>query len=366
MISMHDSSAGARLLYVGTYTESSTQPPGHGEGICVYRTGAEPDELELLNIFKGVANPSFLALHPSGRFLYAVNELDEGAVSAFAIEPGGGLRLVNRQPSGGSAPAHLSVDVSGRFVLVANYASGSWGVLPVGSDGRLQPLSDLRQAAGSGPDPKRQEGPHAHFVAQLPRSHLVLGCDLGCDRLRLWRLAEPAGQLDPAPPDTWAAKPGAGPRHACFHPALPVLYVVNELDSTVDVITHEPGRLGGRQSVSCLPAGFAGESTAAEIGLHPSGRYLYVSNRGHDSIAGFQIDPEAGGLTPLGWWPSGGRTPRSFALAEGGRFLYAANQDSDTIVVFETDHSSGRLTPIGQAASAPSAVCLLFGGSAVS
>ncbi|MDQ6637387.1 MAG: lactonase family protein [Candidatus Dormibacteraeota bacterium] len=353
----------SRFLFVGAYTEANTQPSGHAEGICVFRRTAEPDQLELVSIAREARNPSFLALHPSGRFLYAVNELEQGSVSAFAVAQDGRLRLLAEQSSGGSAPAHLSVDASGSFVLVANYVSGSWAVLPIRSDGGLEALSDLWQASGSGPDRKRQEGPHAHFVTQVPGSSLVLGCDLGCDRIRLWRLIEAPGRLEAAAPDSWVARPGSGPRHACFHPALQLIYVVNELDSTVDVLAQEPGGLSHRQTVSCLPSGFSGESTAAEIALHPSGRLLYISNRGHDSVAAFAVDPDRGDLTPAGWWPSGGKNPRSFAIEPEGSVLYAANQDADAIVSFAIDRSSGHLSQLGQAATAPCAVCLLFDGS---
>jgi len=363
-----------RFAYVGRYTRGA---PDDG-GITVF--AVEPDSGALAPVQTVASdNPSFLALHPSGRFLYAVNETDDfggretGSVEAYAVDPAAGdLTLLNRQDSGGAAPAHLAVAPSGAHLAVANYGGATFTLLPIAADGRLDPVSGTIRQAGSGPDRGRQEAPHPHAVAFDPAGRFLAAADLGTDQVRVFRI-DPAGGLLPVSEATPA--PGAGPRHLAFHPTLPLLYVINELDATITLFPYDgaTGQLGAAvQSVSTLPAGFAGPRSTAEIAVHPSGRFLYGSNRGvegatdpvADSIAAFAVDPASGGLTPLGHATDGIDMPRHFALDPTGARLYACNQDTDSIVQFAVDGATGALTPTGQATATPTPVCLLFAGVA--
>ena len=311
-------------------------------------------------------NPSFLALHPNGRFLYAVNEGLEtgdqpgGAVSAFARDPeSGNLTYLNRELSHGTDPCHLTVDLGGRCVLAANYSSGSVAVLPIGADGRVGPATYVDQHSGSSVH-QRQQGPHAHAIPLDPTGRFALCPDLGMDQLFVYRLDAAAGTLSPNDPPGARLAPGSGPRHLDFHPSKPWVYVINELGSTVTTFAWdgERGTLGEIQTVSTLPETYMGRSTCADIHVAPSGRFVNGSNRGHDSIAAFAIDEATGALTPLGHTPTGGRTPRNFAIDPTGTYLFAANQDTDTIVTFRLDAATGQLTPTGQVTNVPSPVCL--------
>jgi 6-phosphogluconolactonase len=255
------------------------------------------------------------------------------------------------------------VDGSGRCVLVANYTSGSVAVLPVGADGRVSPATYVDQHSGSSVNPRRQEGPHAHAIPLDPTGRFALCPDLGMDQLFVYRLDAAAGRLEPNDPPGARLAPGAGPRHLDFHPSKPWVYVINELGSTITAFEWdgERGALRELQTVSTLPETYMGSSsstTCADIHVAPSGRFVYGSNRGHDSIAAFAIDEATGTLTPLGHTSTGGRTPRNFAIDPSGTFLFAANQDTDTIVTFRLDAATGQPTPTGQVASVPSPVCL--------
>ena len=352
-----------RIVYVGTYTK----PSGHADGIYVYRMDQASGALTPLQTVAGVTNPSFLAIDPQQRYLYAVNELQTGGVSAFAIDPAsGGLAPLNQQPSNGSFPAHLTVDPSGRYVLVANYGTGNWEVLPIGADGRLGSPTDLEQDTGTGPNLSRQEGPHAHMIVFDAQGRNVVGCDLGADKIMVWHLDTTAGKLIPNSPPWWTLDAGSGPRHIAFHPGGRYAYAIKELDSTITAFAYDAGRgaLQALQAVSTLPNGFTGQSACAEIVVHPSGKFVYGSNRGHDSIAAFAIDQGTGLLTLLQHQSTGGKTPRNFNLDPSGTFLYAANQNSDTIVTFRIDGSTGMLTPTGQVTQTPTPVCVLFGRTA--
>jgi 6-phosphogluconolactonase len=351
-----------RLVYVGTYTHS-----GRSRGIYVYRLDAT-GALTHVHDVPDVADPAFLALAPDGRHLYAVNWLKEyqgrpgGSISAFAVDAASGdLAFLNRQPAGGADPCHLCVDPSGRCVLVANHESGTVAVLPIEPDGRLAAPSDVRQHVGSGPRPA-QAGPHAHFVAFDPAGRHLLACDKGTDHVMVYRLDAAAGRLLANDPPSAALHAGAGPRHLAFTPDARFVYVNNEQDSTVSAFAYdaERGALRHLQTASSLPAAGAERNTTSEIALHPSGRFLYVSNRGHDSIAIFALDRATGGMEARGHQPSGGRTPRFFALDPSGAYLLACNQDGDTIVTFRVDAESGQLEPTGAVAEVPSPVCLVF------
>jgi 6-phosphogluconolactonase len=321
-------------------------------------------ELVHVQTLQGVESPSFLALHPTRPLLFCNNAASEGGVSAFAIdEATGALTSLNRQSSGGAGPAHVSVHPGGRWVFGANYGSGSVCVLPLRDDGRLGPPTDVVQHQGpGGPVQGRQEGPHAHQIVPTADGRFVLANDLGLDRTYVYRPDTTSGKLVPNDPPFGRANPGAGPRHLAFHPGGRFVYVLNEIDSTVTAFAWdgERGAMAPFQTVSTVPPGHAGGNSTAQVIAHPNGRFLYGSNRGHDSIALFSVDPGDGRLTPVGHVPTEGKTPRNFNLDPGARFLYAANQDSDTIVVFRVEDEGRRLEPTGHVARAGSPVCVLF------
>jgi 6-phosphogluconolactonase len=352
----------AIVVYVGTYT--------HGESRGIYRFALDPvsGEASVPVLAAASENPSFLALHPGGRFLYAVNETDDfggektGAVSAFAIDSSRGeLQRLNQQPSKGAHPCHLVLDEAGKNVLVANYSGGNVTVLPIGVDGRLRDPSAVLAHVGSGPSRRRQEGPHAHGLALAPDERFAFAADLGADRVFVHRFDPSAGTLEPNEPSAAALAPGSGPRHVVFHPSGTFLFAINELLSTVTVFRYKPaaGVLEPLQTLTTLPADFDGTSTTAEIAVSPDGRFLYGSNRGHDSLAVFAVDADSGRLTTAGHVPTGGRTPRHFTIDATGRRLLAANQDSDSVTVFRLDPASGLPSPVGEPVPVPKPVCLL-------
>ena len=351
------------LVYVGTYTGPKRK------GIYVYRMDPATGTMTSLGVAAEIKSPSFLAIHPNRRFLYAVNEIDEfagkksGAVSAFAIHPETGkLTFLNQQPSGGGGPCHLVVDKAGTHVLLANYDGGSVEVLPVQEDGRLGEPSAFIQHNGSSVDPQRQEGPHAHSINLDAANRFAVAADLGLDKLLVYRFDTDKGTLVPNNPPSASVKPGAGPRHLAFHPQGHTAYVINEMQSTVTVFAYdaERGALKELQTISTLPRGFKGETSTAEVQVHPSGKFLYGSNRGHDSIAVFSIDAHKGTLTTIEHQSTQGKTPRNFAIDPSGAYLLAENQDSDTIVVFRINPETGRLKPTGQVIQVPSPVCVKF------
>jgi 6-phosphogluconolactonase len=351
------------MVYVGTYTGEKSR------GIYLFHLDPASGKLTPAGVTPDVVNPSFLAIHPNRRFLYAVNEVEEfggarsGAVSAFAIEPDTGkLTFLNQQPSRGGAPCHLSVDNAGKNVLVANYMGGSVTVLPIQTDGRLAPSSAFVQHQGSSVDPRRQRGPHAHSINLDAANRFALAADLGMDRVLIYRFDPSRGSLTPNDPPAAPVAPGSGPRHSAFHPNGRLYYVLNEMNSTVTAFRYDrnAGALTQVQTLSTLPEGSDTRNSTAEVQVHPSGKYLYSSNRGHDSIAMFRIDADTGRLTPLGHQPTGGRTPRNFGIDPTGTYLLAANQNSDSIVVFRIDPETGRLTPTGHTVEAPTPVCVKF------
>jgi 6-phosphogluconolactonase len=313
-------------------------------------------------------NPSFLALGPRRRFLYAVSEVTTfdgqpgGAVYAYAIDPQTGrLTLLNRQPSGGGAPCHLSVDKKGRFVLVANYVGGSVAVLPIHADGRLGAATHVARHAGSSVHPERQEAPHPHAIVLDPAQRYAFVPDLGLDRVMVYRLDRAGGTLTPAAEPAVPVQPGAGPRHLAFHPQALYAYLLNELDATMTVFACDAagGRLTAIQTVATLPETYTGPCFAADVQVAPSGWFAYASLRGPDSIAVLAVDPDTGRLTRVGHASTRGRTPRHFALDPSGAFLLAANQDADTLVPFRLDPDTGLPTPTGHVADVPTPACVL-------
>jgi 6-phosphogluconolactonase len=343
------------LCYVGTYTG-----PGRGEGIYVFRH--ENGRLAPVQTV-GAASPSFLALHPDGRTLYAVNEAEGSeAVSAFRVAPGSGeLSPLAQQPSHGTSPCYVSLDPEGKCVLVANYGNGIVSVLPVSEDGSLREASHVVQHEGSSTN-RRQVGPHAHSILIDPTGRFVLSADLGCDRIFVYRLDTAAGKLTPNDVPFAQVSSGAGPRHIAFHPNGRLVFVNNEIDSTVTSFTWdaERGTLHVNDTRSTLPDNFAERNSTAQVAVHPNGRFVYVSNRGHDSIAIFAVDTDRGRLRPLGNESTLGKTPRNFNFDPSGDYLHAANQNTGTIVSFKVDAESGRLAATSYTTEVPSPVCILF------
>ncbi|HRQ41310.1 MAG TPA: lactonase family protein [Chloroflexota bacterium] len=347
------------LVYVGTYTRREPHVDGKAAGIYVYTLDAETGQLVYQSTAAGVINPSFVTLSPSGDFLYAVNEVAEGAVSAFAVDAAtGNLTFLNRQSSQGHAPCYVSTDADGRFVLAANYVTGNMCVLPVLAGGRLASASDNQQHQGHGPDP-RQDGPHAHCIVPDQDGRHFLAADLGTDQIMRCGLDTTQGKLFPAASPVQLS-PGSGPRHLCFHPDGRMVYVLAELTSQVFAFAYDAtsGALHPQQTISTLPPTYTAANTGAHVAVSPDGRFLYASNRGHNSIAIYAIAPETGLLTPVGHEPTQGRTPRHFTLDAHGRFLLVANQDSDTVVVFRRDEVGGGLTAVAPPTPIPTPVCL--------
>ncbi len=349
------------IVYVGTYT-------GHGsQGIYAYRFDEGTGKLSAIGLAAETASPSFLVLSKNKHFLYTVNELENyqgkpsGGVSAFAIQPSGEkLTFLNELPSRGEDPAHLALDRTGRYLLVANYTSGNVTVFPVKKDGSLGEASAFVQHRGSSVNRERQEGPHAHEIVMSPDNRFALVTDLGLDEIFSYPFNAAKGTL--GEPHITKSHPGAGPRHMIFSKDGRFLYVIHELQSTIVVYSYQPadGGLKELQTISALPADFKGKSTAAEIALSPSGKFLYGSNRGSDSIAVFSVNPAKGTLKVVEFDSSMGKTPRDFVIDPSGRFLLAANQDSNNIVVYRINQASGHLTPTGDKTELSSPVCLQF------
>jgi 6-phosphogluconolactonase len=356
---------GQYIAYVGTYTSKTTS-----KGIYAYRFDAEKGQLTPIGIAAETADPSFLAVHPNGKFLYAVNEIGNfnggvsGAVSAFAIDAKtGALKFLNQVPTRGAGPCYVSLDKSGNFVLVANYDSGSIASFPVQYDGSLGTASGYVQHSGTGPDKERQEGPHAHWVGTSPDNRFALAVDLGLDQVIVYDFDSSKGIFTPMLSGFAKVKPGAGPRHLAFAPDGKFAYVLSEIESSVTVFSYQAknGAFSSPlQTISALPKDFSGHKEAAEIAVHPSGKFLYTSNRGHDSIAVFAIDEKKGTLKSLGQVLTGGKTPRHFAIDPTGAYLLAENEESNNIVIFHIDAATGSLTPTGQTVDAPSPVCITF------
>lgn len=352
------------LVYVGTYTT------GRSEGIYVCRLDLSSGELKQIDVAKGVANPSFLTVDHKGQFLYAVNEVAQfegkasGAVSAFSIDRAtGALKLVNQQTSGGSGPCHLSLDGSGNFLLVANYDAGSVEVLPI-RQGALGSPVDLIQHQGAGANPKRQAGPHAHCVITDRNNRRAFVTDLGLDKIMIYGFDSRTGKLTPNQKPWFQTKPGAGPRHFAFHKNGRWAYVISELDSTMSALVYDQqsGVLSETQNVSTLPESFTGKSYCAELQVAASGKFLYGSNRGHDSIVVYSIDQTTGKLSLVEHTSTQGKFPRNFAIEPEGRWLLAANQNSDSVVSFAVDPGSGKLSLSGHSVEIPVPVCVAFLG----
>ena len=345
------------FLFVGTYTNQNSK------GIYAWRFEANKGTLAPVGLVAETPSPSFLAVHPNQRFLYAVNEVSkEGTVTAFSIDRASGkLTALNTVSSRGAGPCHLALDKTGRSLIVANYGSGSVAAYRIAQDGRLSEATAFIQHSGDpGPVTQRQAGPHAHCVAISPDNRFALVADLGLDRICVYRLDAAKASLVPNNPPFAKTAPGAGPRHLAFHPNGRWFYSINELASTITAFSYASGALHLVENFSTLPKDFKGQSTTAEIAVAPSGKFVYGSNRGDDSIAVFAVDPSKGTLTSIQHIPTQGKTPRNFALDPTGAYLFAANQQSNNIVLFKIDLATGRLTPAGTSIDAPTPVSLVF------
>jgi 6-phosphogluconolactonase len=354
----------ASTIFVGTYTE----PKGsQSEGIYVYQMDSTSGQLRFERLIKGVVNPSFLEIHPRQNFLYAVNEVESfngqagGGVSAFSINSRSGeLTLLNEQISHGAHPCYVSIEQTGRFALVANYTGGSVAMLPIRTDGSLGVATDVIQHSGSSIHPERQTGPHAHCILPDPTNRFAIAVDLGMDKLMIYQMDLENGKLHPyAEVKVYAS---AGPRHLTFHPNGQFAYLINELNSTIIAYQYdsETGTLEELQIISALPQDFKGENLCADIHVSPNGKYLYASNRGHDSIVCLLIDENAGRLTYINHVSTGGREPRNFAIDPSGTFLLVANQKMDNIVSFKIDPATGQLLKTGHQVKVSMPVCVKF------
>jgi len=341
---------------------------GETGAIHVLQWDGANGSLKPLHRATGVAHPFFIALSPDRRFLYSIHARNFGGeeheqVAAYKIErTSGRLTLLNRQSSRGSASCYLEVDATGRTLLVANYASGSVAALPVRRDGSLGEAASFIQHAGSSVDPERQKGPNAHCIALSPDNRFALAADLGIDQVRCYRLDAPAAKLSLNSPHPFApAPPGAGPRHLTFHPNGKRVYVINELKNSVTWFDYQPesGRLTERQTISSLPEGFAGQSACADVKITPDGRFLYGTNRGHDSIAIFRIGQD-GRLTRIGLEPSRGQGPQNLLITPDGKWLLCANMPANHVVVFRIDLPTGGLKPVGDPVALPMPACIRF------
>ncbi len=355
-------SAGDYLVYFGTYTAKTSK------GIYAYRFQPSSGKLTAIGPVAEAPNPSFLALSPSGRYLYAVNwkgsETVKGdTVSAYAVDGHTGkLTFLNKVESRGEMPTHLAVDRSGRMLMAVNYGSGSVAAFAIDKDGRLGAATSFDQHQGSSAVKGRQDGPHAHAAVLSADNRFAFVADLGLDEVFSYRLDPSKARFTPNSPPFTKVSPGSGPRHLAFHPNGKLLYANNEINSTVTVFAYDAaaGGLKEVQTVGTLPAAFSGNNSTAEIQTDRAGRFLYVSNRGHDSIAVFAIDGATGKLTPVEHVATQGKTPRNFSLDPTGGYLFAANENSGTVVLFRVDANTGRLTPAGQVLEVPSPSCVIF------
>jgi 6-phosphogluconolactonase (cycloisomerase 2 family) len=340
--------AAPAFMYVGSFT---AKDGGRGEGLSVYQRNPKTQTWTLIQQLNDIADPSFLILDRAGRQMYSAHG-DGTQVTAYRIDQATGrLNVLNRQPSGGTNGVHLAIDGTDRFLALANYATGSLALFPVNPDGSLGVRADLATIKGEpGPHRTQQESPHPHDCPFDRTGRYIVVPDKGLDRLFLYRLDTARGKLIPGDPPHVIARAGAAPRHVAFHPTRPFAYVINELDSTIATYEFEPdkGVLKPLQILPTTPSTYTGNNTGAEVAVAPSGRFVYGSNRGHNSIAIFAIDDKSGLLSSVGWEPTQGSTPRFFALDPSGAQLYAANQGTDTIVVFDVNQSTGRLTPTGE------------------
>ncbi len=365
LISFATAQGGKYLMYVGTYTQDKSS----SKGIYAYRYDSATQEITPLGLAAETTNPSWIAVHPNGRFLYAVNEIqnyngpNSGGVSAFSIDRSTGkLTFLNEVASRGADPCYITVDPSGKFALVANYTGGSIATFPISAEGKLGEASGFIQHSGHGLNPKRQEAAHAHSIDLSPDERFAFVDDLGLDQMLVYRFDKSKGSLKPNNPPFAKLDAGAGPRHFALDPSGQHAYVISEMASTVTAFSFasKSGTFNRIQTISTLPEDFKGENDDAEIEIHPSGKFLYASNRGHDSITVFAIDPTKGTLNVVEHASTQGKEPRNFAIDPSGMLLFAENQNSNNIVVFRIDQKTGKLTPTGKTLEVGQPVCIKF------
>jgi 6-phosphogluconolactonase len=348
-------------VFVGTYTDSQSK------GIYRMMLDTATGKLSEPTLAAAMPSPSFLAVHPTHKYLYAVSETSgrdgAGSVTAFALDSkSGDLTRLNQQSTVGDGPCYLVVDGTGKNVLVANYGGGSVAVLPIGADGRLGRASDFIRHTGRVFDRKRQGGPHAHSINLDKNNRFALAADLGLDRIFVYKFDPIQGKLAPNDPPSAKVKDRSGPRHFAFHPDGKHAYVINEINCTVTAFDFDPGRgtLTEIQTIPTMPVSVEPQHSTAEVVVHPTGKFLYGSNRGHDSVAVYAIEPETGRLKIVEYKPTGGKTPRNFAVDPTGSYLLAENMGSDTIVVFRINRETGALDPTGQVVDVPNPCCVKF------
>lgn len=351
------------MVYVGTYAESND------ESIFLYSLNPETGELKRTLAVKAGANPSYLALDSQQKYLYAVNETtsyegkESGAVSAFAVNPQtGNLALLNKAPSMGGAPCHISVDENNKAVLVANYVGGNVAAFPLQEDGKLGEAATVKQHQGAGPNKSRQEAPHAHYIASSPDNKYGFSVDLGTDQILGYKLQKEGELLKSNEPAVaFATSPGAGPRHMVFHPSGRFAYVINELNSTMTALAYnsENGTFSEVQSIATIPADFKENNQPAAVKISADGKFLYGSNRGHNSIVVFAVDENTGKLSLVQHESTGGDWPRDFTIDLTGNVLLVANERSNNIVSFKIDKSTGKLTKTGHEVEVHKPTCLV-------
>lgn len=349
--------------YFGTYTGAKSK------GIYAAKFDSRTGKFGAPQLAAEIANPTFLAVHPNGKWLYAIAEVGNfggkksGGIAAYSIDAGSGkLIALNTQASGGAGPCHVFVDSTGKCVLAANYGGGSVIAVPLKADGSLAEPGSFIQHNGSSVNKGRQEGPHGHCIITDPGNRFALACDLGLDKVLIYKLDPPMGELRPNDPAFGSTAPGAGPRHIAFHPNGKFAFVINELDCTMTTFAWDGkrGALTAVDSVSTLPGERQKSFSTAEVQVHPSGKFVYGSNRGHDSIAVFTVAADSGKLARVQNESTQGKTPRHFTLDPTGKFLIAENQGSDNAFVFSVDQGSGKLTPTGEKIEVGAPVCAVF------
>jgi 6-phosphogluconolactonase len=354
-------SAESLSVYFGTYT---TRGENSSKGIYRSVLNLETGKLSDPVLAAEAGNPSFLEIHPNGKFLYAVSEGGgAGSVSAYTIEADtGNLKLLNKQPSGGAGPCHVSIDHAGKNLLVTNYGSGSASVIPIKQDGRLGEPTGFVQHSGSSVNSMRQKGPHAHSINVSPENRFAFVADLGIDKIMIYKLDIEKGTIVANSPPFAQVRPGAGPRHFAFHPNGKYAYVINELDCTVTAFAYDSvsGALKVIQTITTLPNGFNGSNACAEVRVHPSGKFLYGSNRGHDSIVVYRVDLADGTLTYVEHETADIKTPRNFNIEPTGKFCLVANQGKGSVVVFRINKETGALEPTDHKVSVAKPVCVRF------
>jgi 6-phosphogluconolactonase len=355
-----DTTGNESFLLIGTYTKNADQ------GINVYAFNNVTGTLRFVSVAKDVDNPSYLVIAPDKKHVYAVNESTTGGVSAFEWDTTNGqLNFLNKQPSGGETPCYVNTDQDGKYVIVGNYGGGSFSVLPVKEDGRIEGPVQTIEHTGSGANKERQEKPHVHCVVFSPDHQFLYVSDLGIDQVAIYTYQQGDVQpLVPATPGFAPLAPGSGPRHLVFHPNGKWVYLIHELDGKITAFNYKKGALIGFQEISTLPEQFKGQISGADIHTSPDGKFLYASNRGSlNNIVIYSIDQKNGHLIKKGQQSSGGKTPRNFMIDPSGNFLLAANQQTDNVVVFKRDKITGLLKLTKQQIKVPAPVCLKMIGS---